>query len=492
MPNFDLDVYKRMKQNTRDNLRIISSLTAGRKLSFNYPTVSFVVQTNAERSRLNADAEYKVSAKNDNDLKFPVLALFHEAFRQKWKAAEYNEQKHIARSVADQEIEAALQGLNTLFATYNKQWFKDTQKQNVQNIIAIVSQMKIDSSERVHGYSKLDRLLFSSVNTLMTPEMSNIVSRCKSFSDIFNPIENASRQQADRLRQFDFLHRAKRKIYDNVYSCSAPQSPNMGTEKEYFEKVKQLVMAKAGALFKKFVIQGSGQSLDEYVKARENAWQAKPDDFQTKFLWVYLKERLKTGVDFRVYVNVVHSEEAHLRALSTILEFILKDERYKAMNGLKIATLGTTRRDAIVIYCKDLATARQWASLLGGLLKAQNGTVETTVPVMQKQSDKMVGVGVGAEPDLTQFMCVPTVHNGMIIEAPQSFGTYMSGVLAISLMRAAAGHQNKIPEPEKCAPYLATTFLQFGLDYLRPYRRPVKDQYSLEKNLYSRINFLTS
>lgn len=241
------------------------------------------------------------------------------------------------------------------------------------------------------------------------------------------------------------------------------------------------------------MIQGEKKSLEDYVVLREKVWQIDPHDFQMKFLWVYLKEGLKTEPNFRIYVNVVHSKESHLKALSTILEFLSKNDQHKLLFGLKIATLGTVRQDAIVIYCKDYATARQWASALTQLLKSQNGTVNTTVPMMQKQGDKQFGVGVGAEPDLQQFMGVPTVANGMIIEEKQaSFGTYMSGVLAIALMRAAAANSHQIPDAEKCAPYLATTFLQFGLDYLRPYRRPVKDQYSLDKKLYWTIDFLTS
>lgn len=238
MPNFDLDVYKKMKNNTRDNLRILAGLTADRKLSFNYPTVLFVVQTNADRSRLNARAEHKISAKNDNDLKFPVLALFHEAFRQKWKAAEYNEQKYLDKLVSDQEIDVAIQGLNTLLTTYNNQWFKGTQRQNVQEIIAIVNQMKNASLEREHGYSKLDRLFFMNVKTLITVEMKNIIVFCKSFDVVNNPIQSASRQLGNRLTQFSYLYQARTAIYQKVYSRSTRAQNIIGTEKDYFDEVK--------------------------------------------------------------------------------------------------------------------------------------------------------------------------------------------------------------------------------------------------------------
>ena len=478
--SFSPELHKSIKNELNHNVGVITSLNnqKGRKLVFNLSNGRFSTENDGLNRTLGNifNRNGTDSATNQNSFEFPLLITFYEM--QKLALNIKNDKKARKGKIAyDNRLpvgsfEACYKALVYLRDTTYGATFKNAQRLAITNICMKAIKLVNSSTQ-----PQLDRHLAEWIPFVIPADIRFLVIR-----SIQMVKGNPGCIQKYKENPDGGIALLGRDIYRYIYktggASSVANSVNF-EEKKYAEKIKTIVPSgiKATLQNSQFYLFGSDHfteaTLDNFIDDEAYKGSHLCDSIGFLFFdshkWFNGEALARVYIHFR-YDNAGSFAVKGLKKIFDYLEVTLgKPEDaliLKKFCNFKICSLKMLHScaDSVVMYFRDMDTARKFATELVGPLQ---GLVTDPLPMLVKNiATGAAGIGIATEPENsfdTRFNSLGPMGN-----IQYSYGTHRCGLIAKGLI-SARGVGPVLPNDDICFKHVALAFSDAGVEFMKPY-----------------------
>jgi hypothetical protein len=459
------ELYKRLKQNLRDNLKTLANLQSTVfKLKFDENTGRFEYELDSrERTARNMSSASPDTPTNQDKFANPILVTMYEAMQF---------------GIAD--AKNALNGLKWLQKTYS-----GAKGKAIEEVIKQSEQLLSASDQPTRV-----RLINEWVKFEMPIGNPGIVSDgvwkivCSACSDLM--MKNLITQGVSSINQANMsmttlINQVAGYIYSSYYKTGGDDigsTPKNFKTKEYLKDLASLA-AKYGASADP---QGLGITLTKAMQRfkqgnlmRKNA-QGKivPVTSLGQISFIHFHSNSwGRKCSARVYIHLKYDHEgrAARKAVEIIFQQLGRCLSPTNLRGkfdhFKIGNLPMLYKyqDSIVMYTADYETAHELAKWLKFPLK---DCTAAGLPIGPKEVSP--GIGISTEPEVTFDPVYQSLQNA---QEKYSFGNHRSEIIARGLIVAAFSTKpfNALPDPDTCATFVAKQFTALGIDPCNPHMK---------------------
>ena len=487
--SFSPELHKSIKNELNHNVEMITSLNnqKGRKLVFNLSNGRFSTENDGLNRTLGNifNRNGTDSATNQNSFEFPLLITFYEM--QKLALNIKNGKKAREGKIAyDNRLpvgsfEACYKALVYLRDTTYGATFKNAQRLAITNICMKAIKLVNSSTQ-----PQLDRHLAEWIPFVIPADIRFMVIRSIQMVKGDPGCIQKYKEKPD-----GGIVLLGRDIYKYIYkpggASSVANSVNF-EEKKYAEKIKTIVPSgiKATLQNSQFYLSVTTPidlppvaTLDNFINGdawnggtfKDRVWieGTKCDSigflhFKQSGKWSGGKACARVYIHFR-YDNAGSSAVAGLKKIFDYLDTKGKKDAsiLQKFCNFKICNLEMLHSyaDSVVMYFRDMDTAREFASELVDPLQ---GLVTDPLPLLVKNIK--VGIGISTEPETSfdpRFRSLAPEGN-----IKYSYGQHRCGLIAKGLI-SARGVGPVLPNDDICFKHVALAFSDAGVEFMKPY-----------------------
>jgi HopA1 effector protein family len=477
--SFSPELHKSIKNELNHNVGVITSLLnqEGRKLVFNLSNGRFSTENDGFKRTVGNifKSNGTDSATNQNCFEFPLLITFYEMQKLALKIDNGKKAREGKKAYDNRlpvgSFKACYEALLYLRDTTYRATNKNAQRLAITNIC-----MKADKLENSTTQPQLDRHLAEWIPFVIPADIRSMVIRSiqmvKGDPDLIRIQKFKNFPDGGIAYLGGFIYR---KIYKTGGASSGANSVNPH-EKKYAENIKTILPPgiKATLQNSQFYLFGSDHfteaTLDNFIDGEAYKGSHLCDSIGFLFFdsgkWFDGEALARVYIHFR-YDDAGSIAVAGLKKIFNYLEVTLgKPEDALILQkfcSFKICSLKMLHRcaDSVVMYFRDMVTARKFATELVGPLQ---GLVTDPLPMLVKNI--AAGIGISTEPENSFDPRFSSL--GPEGDIQYSYGTHRCGLIAKGLI-SARGVGHVLPNDDICFKHVALAFSDAGVEFMKPY-----------------------